>query len=188
MEPVMNKKIQIYDYIFRLEKSKSSNTVSSCDFSVVDKEDNEITEDEFRQASAYAHQIFDGDWDWLIFNRGLIKISEFKIEINLLDPIYTGPLSWQGGSITSEMKEVCPHCEFRNCNFDCPEAMEWASSQDFEDQIDNNEELAGNRSFNHGVDAIEVMILTHAMKGLNVESDMYQDGIRAALEGLANNT
>jgi hypothetical protein len=185
---MMNEKIQIYNHVFNLKKCQGGNTIVSCDFTVEGKVPNDMTEDELKTGHTYQQEIFSGKWDWLIFNRGLIRISEFKIEISICDPIYTGPTSWQGGSITSEMKEVCPHCEDRSCNFDCMEAQEWASDRDMDYQNDNNEELEGNRNFNYGVDAIEAMILTHAMQGLNVENEMYIAGIRAALEGLANNT
>jgi hypothetical protein len=187
-ESIMNEQIKIHNYVFELKKYRHSDSIISCSFAIEGKPTSSLTEDELKLGHIYQQEIFSGKWNWLIFNRGLVRMSEFKVEISLINPIYDGSLRWDGGSITSEMKEVCPHCEDRNCDFDCPEAMEWASDRDSDFTNDKMDELEGNRNFNHGVNAIESMILTHAMAGINVESEMYKSGIRAALDGLANNT
>lgn len=177
--------------MFFPKKKKEEDKVISCDFTYEGKSLMDMTEDELKKGYAYQQEIFDGCWNWLIFDRGIIKMTDgatSTIEIILDSPVYDGSLSWGGGCITSEMKEVCPHCEDRSCNFDCMDALEWASDRDIDIQNYNNEELKGNRNFNYGCDAIEVMVLTHAIAGLNVDNEMYHSGIRAALEGLANNT
>ena len=184
----MNSKIQIFKHIFELKKSPDENKISSCTFSIEGKTQDEWTESEVKWGHQYQQEIFNGVFDWLIFDRGHITIREFGIEISLSDPIYDGSLHWRGGHIQTEMKELCPHCEDKLCDFDCFEALEWATDRDPDLCRDKSDELAGNRHFNYGVDAIESMILTHAMAGISIDSEMYKSGIRAALEGLANNT
>ena len=89
----MNEKIQIFKHVFNLKKAHDSNTVISCDFTVEGKLPKEMTEFEVKTGHKLQQEIFSGKWDWLIFNRGLIRISEFNIEISLCDPIYAGPTS-----------------------------------------------------------------------------------------------
>ena len=92
------------------------------------------------------------------------------------------------GGEGQSFEKTCPHCQDTLCDFDCPEAMEWASSQDFEDQIANNEGFASCRNYNYACDAIESIVKAHAIAGINIESPAYLEGLETAIDGVANNT
>ena len=108
-----------------------------------------------------------------------IVLDSYGIKIELED---TG-----GGIISSDLKEVCPYCNDPNCDFDCPDALERASDRDFEEQIDKNQELQDSKTYNHMMDAIESMILAHAVAGVDVTTPAYLEGIETAVQGCANN-
>lgn len=183
----MNKRIQIYEYIFDLEISKSTElTVVTSTCSVSGKEHKDLTEQEDKKISQLTTEIFMKKWDWLIFDKDYIRLSEFKIEIYLDTPIYDGSVHWAGGRIISEMKEACQHCKDINCDFDCVEALKWANIKDSMDVKSKMEELEGNKIYNYACDALESMILAHAIAGVNVQSAGYLKGIRTSLDAMAN--
>ena len=109
-----------------------------------------------------------------------IKLGCYGIEIYL-----TGD---GGGSITSDLKEVCTFCEDIDCDFLCKEAQEWISDRDIDYQLDKKEELTGRKDFNNMIDAIESMILGHAIAGIDIETPAYIEGIESAVDGCGNNT
>jgi len=147
----------------------------------------DMSEDETKQAGIYKHELFDGKWDWLIAKERMITLPIYNTLITVTEVEYDGSVRYRGGTITSSLKEICPHCRALDCDFDCPDAMEWASSQDIEDQVNNNTKLASNRHYNFACDAIEAMVLAHAIAGIHVESPAYLEGLETAIDAVANN-
>ena len=107
-----------------------------------------------------------------------IKLPCYGIEIS--------PTEDGGGSISSDLKEICPHCKDLLCDFDCEEAQEWASDRDMDCQDDKNEELRDKRDYNRMIDVIESMVLAHAVAGIDVESPAYIEGIETAVNTCMN--
>ena len=112
------------------------------------------------------------------------------IVVELIDetPHSLTPNTFKGGSITSDLKEVCSHCEDPNCDFDCPEAAEWTSDRDVDICNDKCEELENSRSYNHMMDALESMILAHACAGIDITTPAYLEGIETACNACAKAT
>lgn len=181
----MKKKIQIYEYIFNLNISYKNN-ITQCECSMAGKDIKDWSEEEHRQSQMYRNEIFSGKHDWLI-KKGIITLPTHNILITVTDVVFDGSIKFGGGSIQSCLKETCPHCQDPNCDFDCPEALGWASSSDIGDCQDNNEVLASQRSYNYACDAIEAMLLNHAIAGVNIESPAYLEGLEAAIDAVANN-
>jgi len=111
----------------------------------------------------------------------------YDIAITLVDPELGehGDVRWGGGSIGSSMKEVCPHCLDIECEMDCTE------SQSCEPTEKELEEYVQERiSFNKhraAIDAIESLILAHAIAGIDVESPAYLEGLETVQNALMNN-
>jgi len=89
-------------------------------------------------------------------------------------------------SVTSDMKEVCPHCHHPLCDFDCPLANKWATIKDAMSYKEKKEELESNRLYNYAMDALESMILGHACAGIDITTPAYIEGIESAVQGCAN--
>ncbi len=119
-----------------------------------------------------------------------IDLSCHGIKVILIDEELhaLAPSRWGGGSITSEAKEVCKHCEDPACEMDCPEFGEHCTDRDPDMFRDKADERNGFLAFNGGVDAITSMVLAHAMAGLKIEEPAYVEGIEVALDALGNNT
>ena len=181
------KKIQIHQYIFELKISYKGN-ITQCECSMADKDIEEWTEDEHRQSQIYRNEIFGTDkWDWLIAKVGMITLPTHNILVTLTDVIYDGSIKFGGGSITSCLKETCPHCQDDKCDFDCPESFKWQNSKDAMSFLDKRAELESNRNYNYACDAIEAMIINHAIAGVNIEGAAYLEGLESAIDGIANN-
>lgn len=180
------KKIQIYDYIFDVEVSDENEPIGSR-MHMRGRLPADITEEELKQGKIYQHELFDGILQWLLHRDRMIILPTHNILVTVTDVIYDGSVRYGGGTITSCLKETCPHCQDTDCDFDCMEAQEWASSRDIEDQVDNNDELASSRNYNFACDAIEAMVLGHAIAGVNIESDAYLEGLESAIDSVANN-
>ncbi len=118
-----------------------------------------------------------------------IELPCHNIKIILLDrEQHADADRWGGGSITSDAKEVCKHCEDPDCDMDCPEFGEYCTDRDPDMFRDKADERNGFLAFNGGVDAITSMILAHAMAGIDIETPAYVEGIETALDALGNNT
>jgi hypothetical protein len=180
----MKKKIQIYDFVFNLNITDDIVTTSS--FHMIGRKPDDFQEAEFKQGQIYQQEIFDGKHDWLI-KKGIITLPTHNILVTVTDVIFDGSIRFGGGSIQSCLKETCPHCQDPKCDFDCPEALGWASSMDVEDCQANNEGLACCRHYNFACDAIESMVLNLAIAGVNIESPAFLEGLEAAIDGIANN-
>lgn len=98
------------------------------------------------------------------------------------------PSKWGGGSITSDMKEICKYCEDINCEMDCPEYKEYASDRDTDIVAERLEERTEFQKGKSAINIIESMILAHAIAGIDIEAPGYVEGIETALDALGNNT
>jgi hypothetical protein len=58
-----------------------------------------------------------------------------------------------------------------------------------EDQAGAEEQMTdGYNRYEGGIDALESLILAHAISGVDIEAPSYVEGIQTAVEALANNT
>ena len=119
-----------------------------------------------------------------------IKLDAYGIVIELTEQELHAltPTRYNGGSIVSDLKEVCEHCQNPNCDFDCPDALEWASSRDAMSCVEKNQELREKSRFNDMMDALESIILAHACAGIDVTTSAYLEGIETACNGCAKAT
>ena len=115
-----------------------------------------------------------------------IDLGVYGIKINLLVP-QDEKGRYGAGDIISNIKEVCEHCGHRDCDFDCPDAQEYISDRDIDMQSDKQRELDEQRNYNYAIEGILSMILAHAMGGLDVESEVYIEGIETAVDACTNN-
>jgi hypothetical protein len=111
-----------------------------------------------------------------------VKLPCFGIVVELTDEELHAltPNRFNGGSITSDLKESCPICEGPNCYRDCPPEQ---AVMEFEDEDDMEERL----DFNKRMDALESIILGHACAGIDIESPAYIEGIETSVQSCANN-
>lgn len=84
-----------------------------------------------------------------------------------------------GGNITSGLKEKCPYCGQKDCYFDCDQS----TSPDF---LETAEEAKERKEYNLMMDAIESLILAHALAGIDVTTPAYKEGIETAVDACAN--
>jgi len=178
-------KLQIYQYIFDLKINNENKVISSA-FTVEGKRSASMDDTEFRQGETYQQEIFRGKWDWLIDKETDIILPIHDIVVSVVDPKYYGAYRFGGGSIGSSMKIVCEHCGSSDCDFDCIDALKWVDICDVMDREEKKDELNGNREFNKQCDALEAMILGHAVAGLHVDEEMYIEGIVSALDAMGN--
>jgi len=92
-----------------------------------------------------------------------------------------------GGSISTNLKSVCPYCDDKNCDMDCPDYGEHCSDRDMDKQREKEEEGVEFRLFNSAIDGVESFILSQACVGMDVESDRYIASLTACLDGIGNN-
>jgi hypothetical protein len=183
---MIEKKITLYNIDYHL-KINDDKVVTGCTFCVRGKLPAQMTEDEMRQGQEMTQNIFNGAWYWLIFANDVIRLSEFKIEIHLTNIEYDGAVRWGGARLIGGLKETCTHCEDPRCDWDCMDALEWASDRDIDMQNIKNEELESNRNFNYAADALEAVILAHAQAGVDVTSNIYVEGFKTAVDAISNN-
>jgi len=178
---LMEKKIQIYDYIFILNVNNEDKIISS-KFNILGRLPASLTEEENKKGHQYQQEIFEEKWNWLIFGRDVIALPLYKIKIELDHIIYDGSVRFGDGKITSDIKIICEHCNQPSCEFDCPEALKWESIEDVLSCSAKNNELKNLRKFNYAYDAVESMILAHAIAGVNVATPAYIEGIESTLD------
>jgi hypothetical protein len=107
-----------------------------------------------------------------------IKLPSFGITISL-----TGD---GGGSIISDLKETCPYCKDPDCTMNCFEFQEHCSDRDLEAQQVKQSERYEFLCHRAAVDALESMVLAHAVAGIDVESPAYLEGIETTVLALTN--
>ena len=86
-----------------------------------------------------------------------------------------------GGSITSNLKETCPYCGKVDCYLHCEIEIKTDA------QIETEDEMHSRYNFNKVMDAIESIILAHAVAGIDVSSRAYVNGIDTAVFACSNN-
>ncbi len=184
----MFKKIQLKRFIFDLTFSEfTEEKIVSSDFKVQGLLPAQMNEDDLREGHRYQLEIFDGKYDWLIQKSGIITLPLYNILVTLVDPIWDGSVRYGGGSIQSCLKETCPHCQDPNCDFDCYESYEWTEIKDVLTTEEKQGELKSQSNYNYACDAIESLVLNHAIAGVNIESPAYIEGLEASIDGIANN-
>lgn len=97
-----------------------------------------------------------------------IEIKEFGIVIELDSREFSSTGAWAGGTITSDMHEVIVLAGLN--------ALEAITERTIA------------ALYNAGMDALEAMILAHAISGIDVTEERYVHGIRTACEGMAKAT
>jgi len=183
---MVEKKIKLYNYDYHL-KMNDEGVVTGLTFSIAGKLPAALSEDEVKLGQIMSKEIFDGKWDWLIKAKDYFDISELNIYVRLSDVEYDGAIRWGYGEIVGGQKEVCTHCDDPNCEWDCMEALEWASDRDPDMCTIRNEELKSNRAYNKACDTIESLILGHACAGMDVTNKTYVEGLKSAMDAIANN-
>ncbi len=118
-----------------------------------------------------------------------IKLSVGKINITLIDPDPNTEKAWQGGSIKSDIKEICPYCKDIDCDMDndCIEFAEHCTDRDIDCFNEKKAERIEFVRHRGAADAIESMVLAHAVAGIDVKSLAYIEGVETALNTLTNN-
>jgi len=183
----MFKRIQLKRFIFELTFSEMAPTiVIQADFKVQGFLPAQMSEDDVREGHGYQQEILNGKWDWLVQKADMITLPVQNILVTLVDPVWDGSVRYGGGSIASNLKMSCGHCGSADCDWDCPDAQEWASDRDVDFYQDKNAELESNKSYNYACDGIESMILGHAIAGVIIDSPEYLEGVEAAIDAVAN--
>ena len=106
----MERKIQINDYLFTLLLEEGSNNAIATTVNMKDRLPADMTEEETKQAGVYQHDLFAGKWDWLIAKERMITLPTHNILVTVTGIVYDGSVKYSGGTITSTLKETCPHC------------------------------------------------------------------------------
>jgi len=107
-----------------------------------------------------------------------IKLPCFGIVVNLTKD--------GGGSISSDLKETCSYCKDPSCDMNCQEFQEHCSDRDLDAQQDKQSERYEFLCHRAAIDALESMILGHAVAGVDIESPAYIEGIETAVLALTN--
>jgi len=117
-----------------------------------------------------------------------INLPCFGIVVVLteLDPEHSLREVWLGGSISSDLKEVCEHCGDSLCEMECPEFGEYATDRDPDIVHAKHEEKYEFQKHRVAADTMESFILAHAMQGLPIEEPAYLVGIETVHNALCN--
>lgn len=183
----MFKRIQLKRFVFDLDFSREDpKLVTSCDFYVQGLLPAQMSEDDVREGYGYKQEIISGKYDWLIHKENMITLPTHNILVTLVDPIWDGYVRYGGGSITSNIKETCPHCKDTDCNFDCPESSKWQNIKDSMSSIQKRAESENYRHYNFACDTIEALVLGHAIAGVHIDSPAYLEGLESAIDATAN--
>ncbi len=86
-----------------------------------------------------------------------------------------------GGTIQTNFKDQCHYCGQDYCYGDCD------GSQGDIDNIEDEDATNSRKMYNVAMDALESMILAHAIAGVDVMSEEYKEGIKASIDACANN-
>lgn len=116
-----------------------------------------------------------------------IPIGEIKVELR---PSEDTPNIYVCGWITSALKEVCEVCHNPKCNFDCynnNDKLDELQYSNISEYVCLKSDLEDKRVFNHRIDAIESLILAHAIAGVNIMNPDYVEGVRVSVDACANN-
>lgn len=98
-----------------------------------------------------------------------IKLPCYGIIVNL-----TGD---GGASITSDLHEVCPYCEDPACDMYC---------ENFDDTTKTRLERVDFLRHRAAIDAIESLVMAHAVAGIDITTPAYIEGIETVQQALTN--
>lgn len=190
MEPPRKQKIKIYDYVFDLilEDEANGNGIISSVFNIPGRLPASLNDKELKLGQLYQERLHAGGFNWLRVRERDIVLLTHNIVISVRDAEWNGlSIRFGGGHIVSEsLKEICEHCGEPICDFDCPDALEWASDRDQDRCIENNQKLANSRHSNYVLDAILSMVLAHAVAGIEIETEAYLEGLETAIDTIGN--
>ncbi len=115
-----------------------------------------------------------------------IETGCYGIVVELVDEILHSltPNTYSGGSISSDLKEACPICHLINCIDD---SCLLKIIADFGEE-DGKEDYKDRQKFNDMMDALESIILAHAMAGIDITTPAYLEGIETACGACAKAT
>lgn len=105
-----------------------------------------------------------------------------RYELNQCDGNIVVETSNGGGSVKSDLEEVCPYCKQPFCLYSCEQSRRDSA----------NEELDGcgtpeyRISWNERIDGIERLILAAACNGTQIDSPEFQNAVQTALDACAN--
>jgi hypothetical protein len=99
------------------------------------------------------------------------------IEVKLGPPDPQRPGAFQGGVITSNLKEPCPHCGQEDCQFDCD------GSQGADDEHARDD---GRIAYNAAIDGIEALILSAAVAGTDISTPAFIEAVETAVDVVSN--
>lgn len=89
------------------------------------------------------------------------------------------------GNVHSTLKQSCPYCGQWNCYHNCAKSSEaWDNSSE---ELETEDEYDSRYRYNTAIDAVESLVLAHACAGINVDSKEYKEGLKSAIEAMANN-
>lgn len=117
-----------------------------------------------------------------------IKLPCYGIVVELTDLELHAltPNRYNGGSITSDLKETCSYCNDPDCDMGCFDFQSHCSDRDLAQQQRKEAERHEFLAHRAAVDAIESIILGHACAGIDIESPAYIEGIETAQQALTN--
>jgi hypothetical protein len=89
--------------------------------------------------------------------------------------------AYKGGRLEGGFERAtCPCCDQADCHFDC-------DGSKAEDSPETEEEALERARHNAGLDALEGLILAHAIAGIDITTPAYLEGVQTALDALGNN-
>lgn len=109
-----------------------------------------------------------------------ISIPVFNIEVKF-------DIETQTGSITSDFKNLCPYCGAPDCYHGCEAFFEDRAMTPVKHWKESEDEMLLRMIFNSKVDAIQSLILSHALAGVDIQSLAYIEGIESAFIAIENN-
>ena len=112
-----------------------------------------------------------------------IKLPIHNIVITLTENSLDKPKLYKAGTISSDLKKPCPYCEQSDCHYSCDESQAGGFNGK---ELETDDEYNTRRQYNTAIDAIESIILAHAVAGLDVEASEYLEGLNSALDKIAN--
>jgi len=118
-----------------------------------------------------------------------IKLPLGNIEITLIgrdkESQHSDLEKWLGGSITSDLKEVCEYCNDAGCEMNCTKFLTCEPTEKEIEEYDQ-ERIDFNR-LRIAADTLESLILAHAIAGIDVEHPAYFEGLYTVQNALMNN-
>lgn len=119
--------------------------------------------------------------------------EQITVELNVHGIVLTGFESdienycaYDGGTVTSDLLETCPHCNDPACEMDCPEYKEYATDRDTSIVAQRLEERTEFQKHRAAAHTIESMVLAHWCAGVDVTDPAYKEGIETTYLAIAN--